>query len=107
MNVNLNGTDVTDEGLVHLKGLTKLETLGLGRTQVTDAGLVHLKGMTNLKRLYLHYTQVTAAGVAELKKALPKCLIGFACCSVEKTENRKQLINKTWEKTVVNAPCCE
>ena len=42
-------------------------------TQVTDAGLVHLKGLPNLELLNLIGTQVTAAGVAELKKALPKC----------------------------------
>ena len=31
---------VTDAGLVHLSGLTKLEWLGLGGTQITDAGLI-------------------------------------------------------------------
>ena len=45
-------------------------------TQVTDAGLVHLKGLTKLGLLDLSDTQVTDAGVAELKKALPKCVIG-------------------------------
>ena len=47
----------------------------LAGTQVTDAGLVHLKGLTKLKRLSLQGSQVTRAGVAELKKALPKCSI--------------------------------
>ncbi len=32
----------SDADLVHLKGLTKLKTLGLHYTQVSDAGLVHL-----------------------------------------------------------------
>ena len=41
-------------------------------TQVTDAGLVHLKGLTNLEKLYLNSTHVTDAGATELKKALPK-----------------------------------
>ena len=58
---------------MHLKGLAKLQDLGLGNG-VTDAGLVHLKGLTNLTNLILPYhTQVTDAGVAELKKALPNC----------------------------------
>ena len=43
--------------------------------QVTDAGLVHLKGMTKLERLYLAGTKVTTTGVADLKKALPNCRI--------------------------------
>jgi internalin A len=38
---------------------------------VSDAGLVHLKGLTNLTTLNLERSQVTAAGVAELKKSLP------------------------------------
>ena len=38
--VELRGPKITDAGLVHLKGLTKLETLFLGCTQITDDGLV-------------------------------------------------------------------
>ena len=44
----------------------------LNETQVTDAGLVHLK-VTKLALLRLDTTAVTNAGVAELKKALPNC----------------------------------
>ncbi len=40
--LNLNGTQVTDAGLEHLKGLTRLQTLFLINTQITDAGLVHV-----------------------------------------------------------------
>ena len=35
---------MTDAGLEHLKGLTKLQWLDLAGTEVTDAGLEHLKG---------------------------------------------------------------
>ena len=35
---------ITDEGLLHLKALTVLQTLDLTNTKVTDAGLIHLKG---------------------------------------------------------------
>ena len=50
------------EGLVHLKGLTNLQSLTLmGRfdnsSQITDAGLVHLKGMTELQTLDLAFTK--------------------------------------------------
>ena len=68
-------TDVTDAGLIDLKGLTHLEFLVLSRTQVTDAGLAHLKGLTKLRVLELDYTEVTDEGVKGLKAALPKCRI--------------------------------
>ena len=37
--------------------------------------LIHLKELTKLESLRLDTTQVTYAGVAELKKALPNCTI--------------------------------
>jgi hypothetical protein len=73
--LGLNGTKVTDVGLEHLKGLTSLQLLNLGDTQVTDAGLEHLKGLTNLQTLDLGGTSVTTAGVKDLQAALPKCKI--------------------------------
>ena len=54
-----------------LKGLV----LGLQDTEVTDAGLVHLKGLTQLQVLGLQDTEVTNAGVAKLKQALPNVRI--------------------------------
>ena len=73
--LELFGSKVTDAGLVHLKGLTGLQTFYLGETQITDAGLVHLKGMAELQWLYLQRTKVTDQGVADLQKALPNCKI--------------------------------
>ena len=69
----LNDTQITDEGLAHLNGLTRLTALDLHDTQITDAGLVHLKGLTSLTRLDLYGTQITDAGLAEIRAALPKC----------------------------------
>ena len=47
-----------------------------GRTKaITDAGLVHLKGLTKLEVLSLYGTKITDAGIQELKKALPDCKI--------------------------------
>ena len=45
----------------------------LNYTQITDAGLVHLKGLTSLTTLGLSETQITDAGLAEIKAALPNC----------------------------------
>ena len=63
----LYGTQVTDAGLVHLKGLTRLQSLNLATPQVTDAGLVHLEGLTQLQSLVVGGTQVTDAGLVHLK----------------------------------------
>jgi hypothetical protein len=49
--------------------------LDLGETDVSDAGLVHLKGLANLKELGLYRTKVTDAGVRELQLALPGLFI--------------------------------
>jgi hypothetical protein len=49
----------------------------LSFSQVSDAGLVHLKGMSELYELHLKNTKVTAKGVRELKVALPKCRINW------------------------------
>jgi hypothetical protein len=65
--VYLSGTQVTDAVLVHLKDLTKLQSLHLSDTRVTDAGLVHLKDLTNFQSLGLFGTQVTDAGLVHLK----------------------------------------
>ena len=45
----LGDNRVTDAGLKHLRGMSKLETLELYSPQITDAGLVHLKGLTGLQ----------------------------------------------------------
>ena len=60
---------ITDAGLVHLKGLTTLEELDLWSCdQITDAGLAHLKGLSNLKVLSLwDCDQITDAGLVHLK----------------------------------------
>jgi Leucine-rich repeat (LRR) protein len=65
--VDLSETEVTDAGLVHLNGLTNLQTLGLSNTEVTGDGLIHLKEVTGLQELYLYGTQVTDAGLEHLK----------------------------------------
>lgn len=65
--VVLSGSQVTDAGLVHLKGLNNLRWLILSDTQITDAGLEHLKGQTKLKRLELYRSQVTDVGLEHME----------------------------------------
>ena len=42
---------MTDDALVNLKGLEKLTALNLEETAVTDAGLEHLAGLTKMRRM--------------------------------------------------------
>jgi hypothetical protein len=57
---------VTDAGVAHLTGLTRLRRLKLCDTHVTDAGLASLEGLTDLEELDLHGTSITDAGLAHL-----------------------------------------
>ena len=57
---------VLDRSLDHCGlDLPELQTLDLGDTQITDAGLVHLKGLASLQELSLDGTKVTDAGLNE------------------------------------------
>jgi hypothetical protein len=62
-----------DLGRLHASaGLRKVDVMG---TDVTDAGLEHLKGLVQLRELDVRYTKVTAEGVKKLKQRLPNCNI--------------------------------
>lgn len=65
--LDLSATDVTDLGLGHLRGLTGLRDLNLSNTDVSDAGLVHLTGLSRLESLDLHDTRVSNSGIVRLK----------------------------------------
>jgi internalin A len=67
ISVDLRGTQITDAGLEHLKGLTSLKSLYLNGTQITDAGLEHLKVLNSLTQLNLGRTKITDAGLEHLK----------------------------------------
>jgi serine/threonine protein kinase len=58
---------VTDAGLEHLEGLTRLQMLWLPDTAISDAGLMHLKGLTGLLGLNLCKTAISEQGLVSLK----------------------------------------
>ena len=64
--LELNTTQVTNQGLKELVRLNNLRTLDLGFAKVTDAGLRDLALLKNLQELDLPRTQVTDAGMKEL-----------------------------------------
>jgi len=72
----LDGTKVSDKGLVHVAGLTRLHKLHIRtRGTITDAGLDSLTELTELQELLLTGTKVTKSGTEKLRKALPRCKI--------------------------------
>jgi hypothetical protein len=77
--VYLAGADIDDRklGLLapQLEALPRLVTLSLRGTQVTDDGLGHLRALNSLHFLDLTNTRVTHGGVSGLSTALPKCRI--------------------------------
>ena len=73
LQVRLVNTPVTDADLERLaKDLTHVRSLILDGTQVTDAGLLKLKTLPKLKKLYLWNSKATPEGAAALKKELPE-----------------------------------
>jgi len=70
-NFNLEYVDVTDDDLVHLKKLHRLDGLNLSHTKITSRGLAHLTELPNLEDLYLEGTAVDDSAVPLLKK-MPK-----------------------------------
>jgi hypothetical protein len=63
-------TGDTDEGLGGVAHLSRLETLSLRKTQVTDDGLDDLKGLTSLHDLDLEGTAVPPETAAEKRQRL-------------------------------------
>jgi Leucine-rich repeat (LRR) protein len=66
--LHLNQAPISDQGLVHLRGLRNLDSLNLWGTPVGDAGLAHLEGLGNLRELLLVGTRVTDAGLEHLRE---------------------------------------
>jgi len=59
------GPSIGDRGVEHLRGL-RLEQLSLWKTKVTDAGVRHLRGMTSLRSLILDETCITDAALEDV-----------------------------------------
>jgi hypothetical protein len=66
--LEMNGTVRRDE----TKPGTPVVGVDLSGTEITDAGLAHLKGLTTLKTLHLFRTRVSDAGVTEFHRVMPK-----------------------------------
>lgn len=69
--LNLEGSQITDDGARGLNAFTHLSKLNLARTAVGDASLAALAGMPNLRMLVLYGTRVTDAGLASVPANTP------------------------------------
>ena len=73
--LSISNAPITNAGLGVLRELPELRSLGLRDLSIGDAGLVHLSRLTMLNRLVLIRTGATAAGIQGLQTALPNCRI--------------------------------
>jgi Leucine-rich repeat (LRR) protein len=65
----LKGTQATDRGLAHLRGLTGLEDLYIwDSTLISDSGVENLNGLVNLKNLHVDGSKVTDQGFQHLAR---------------------------------------
>jgi hypothetical protein len=69
--LNLASTQISDKGLAQLKGMKTLKTLSLVGTKVTDDGMAHLYDLKGLQTLILNDTKVTETGVNKLHVLVP------------------------------------
>lgn len=75
-------TQPGDDDLIYVGELHGMWSLNLAGSSVTDAGLKHLYGLTRLRSVYLYGTKVTQRGVDALHRALPNTHIGWSPGSV-------------------------
>lgn len=64
--LELSGTAVTSTGLIHLKGLTKLQFLNVCLTAVSDEGFEHLSALTKMRRMTVCASKITGSGFKHL-----------------------------------------
>jgi hypothetical protein len=67
VSLSLTNTQVSDAGLAHLRPLTNLDDLRLDKLPITDAGLAHVGDFSRLRKLSLYQTHISDAGLTHLK----------------------------------------
>jgi hypothetical protein len=73
--LDLRNCPVTDAGLLHLAGLSRLECLDLTKTHITDGAVDHLAKIPGLRFVDLSDTAVTGEGIRRLTASLPNLLV--------------------------------
>src|SRR5258705_13924462 len=73
--LNLQHTNISDEGLKAIQILHNLQYLNLVDTKVTLHGILQLKGLKSLHSLYLYQTNIKKEDWMLLRNAFPKTQI--------------------------------
>lgn len=73
--LDLRKEKATDDSLLEEKELAECVVLDLQGTDVSDAGLVYLTGFRQLRFVVLRKTNATAAGVKKLQQSMPRLWI--------------------------------
>jgi hypothetical protein len=71
--LSINETNITDDGIRHLRGHTSLEYVNVQRTKITDEAVADLATLPRLKELAIAETRVTS--VEAIRKSRPMCRI--------------------------------
>jgi len=95
VNVDMKGTELSDETAVHLAALTDVRTLNLSETNITDKGVKHIARMKNLRSLFLYGVNITDAGLVHLAglARLEKLCLDETRVSDEGTTHLKGLVD--------------
>jgi hypothetical protein len=68
----------SDSDMVYFESFPGLTEMAfIGGDGITDAGLAHLMGLSKLQNLNLSGTKVTVEGVRKLQQAIPRCQIDW------------------------------
>jgi len=97
LGLDLGSTLIKGPGLVHLAALTSLRKLSLFNTQVSDAALEHLSTLKSLKYLNLYITQVRGPGLKHLKSLNSLVRLDLAATPIT-NESLVHLAEMTWLK---------
>lgn len=73
--LKLGGTKITDKALEAISKHPNIRNLVLYSTQISDKGISHLSSMSSLKEVYLWGSSVSEEGVKELTRKLPECMV--------------------------------
>ena len=95
--LSLEETSVSDNGLVHVRDLHKIEWLNLYRTEIGDAGLQTLSQLRSLQHLPVGETNVTDDGLAHLKDMRQLLYLGVRANHVtdDGVKHLSELVNLT------------
>jgi len=59
-------SEITDEGLRHLRHLNQLRNLSLANTRITNNGLIHLRNLRRLEEIDISQTKIGSEGIFHL-----------------------------------------